>query len=333
MGRPSNVAVAAPALTLSDAVAQIAAGAAARDRTPGVPPFPREPFVALRAAGALVHRPALADQLALVRAVSAADGAVGRILDGHLNALERLAVYLPEVDPGDGLHGVWGADPGPGEGPPARMEGDVLTGVKTFCSGAGGLDRALVLTDGWLAYVDLSEGVRVDESWYRSAGLRASASHRVVFAGAPVLDVLGERGSIGEQPWFARDAVRTSATWAGLADAAAASALATLAAKPGTGELEALAAGRIETQRRTIGLWLAEAARLPRLDAAFAAHERDAVATACRTLLDEAVRACGSRPLVTADTLDRAKRDLDVFLLQHRLDPIVARAGQAMLEP
>lgn len=327
------MAVADPVMTLADAVEQIGAGAAERDRTPGVPPFPREPFVALRAAGALSHRPALADQLALVRAVSAADGSVGRILDGHLNALERLSVYLPDLDPGDGLHGVWGADPALGEGPPARAVDGALHGVKTFCSGAGGLDRALVLADGMLAYVDLGRGVTVDESWYRSSGLRASASHRVVFDGAPVLGVLGERGSIGEQPWFARDAVRTSGTWAGLADAAAASALALLAAKPGTGDLEALAAGRIETQRRTIELWLAEAARRDELDGAFAAHERDAVAAACRALFDEAVRACGSRPLATADTLDRAKRDLDVFLLQHRLDPIVARAGKAVIDP
>ncbi len=317
-------------MTLADAVARIAAGAGDRDRTPGVPPFPAEAFHALREAGALGSAPELAEQLDLVRAVSAADGSVGRILDGHVNALERLAVH--GIDSGDGLHGVWGADPGPGEGEPARVHGDVLDGVKTYCSGVGGLDRALVLADGLLAYVDLSHGVEIDESWYRSSGLRASCSHRVTFSGAPVLAVLGERGEILRQPWFARDAVRTSATWVGLADAAAASAHDTLAAKPGTGLLEALAAGRIETQRRTIGLWLAEAARLDEVDAAFAAHERDAVAGACRALLDEAVRACGSRPLVTADGLDRARRDLDVFLLQHRLDPIVARAGQARLD-
>ncbi len=45
--------------------------------------------------------------------------------------------------------GVWGGDPRPGEGLPATIKRDgateVLSGVKTFCSGAGGLDRALVL--------------------------------------------------------------------------------------------------------------------------------------------------------------------------------------------
>ena len=58
---------------------------------------------------------------------------------------------------------------------------------------------------------------------------------------------------------------------------------------------------------------------------------RAAIAGACRTLLDEAARACGSRPFVRGDALDRARRDLEVFLLQHRLDPMLARAGGAAL--
>jgi hypothetical protein len=57
-----------------------------------------------------------------------------------------------------------------------------------------------------------------------------------------------------------------------------------------------------------------------------------AIADACRGLLDEAARACGSRPFATAGALDRARRDLEVFLLQHRLDPLLARAGSAALE-
>ncbi|MFZ0092238.1 MAG: hypothetical protein WAL63_22245, partial [Solirubrobacteraceae bacterium] len=60
-------------------------------------------------------------------------------------------------------------------------------------------------------------------------------------------------------------------------------------------------------------------------------HGRAAIADACATLLHEAARACGSRPFVRADALDRARRDLEVFLLQHRLDPLLARAGTAAL--
>jgi hypothetical protein len=309
-------------LTLPEALATIASGAATRDAAPGVAPFPQQPFAVLHSAGALSPRRSLAEQLELVRTVSRADGSVGRILDGHHNALERLGATTF-----DGLLGVWGADPVPGEGEPARLDDGTLTGVKTFCSGAGGLDRALVLIAGNLVHVDLSHGVTVDESWYRSAGLRSSASHRVVFQNARVLDILGP---IGEQPWFARDAVRTTATWAGLADAAYDAAVDLLRLRD-EHPLTDLSAGRMRTAHWTIDLWMAEAARSETPTPAFAVHLRDAVSGACRTLLDEAMRAVGSRPLATADDFDRARRDLDVFLLQHRLDPLVARAGGAAL--
>lgn len=304
-----------------DHLARIAAGAAERDRGDGA--FPADAVAILRDAGMLEPITSLADQIDAVRAVSRADGSVGRIFDGHVNAQERLGTTAF-----DGLLGVWGADPAPGEGEPARVDGDAMHGVKTFCSGAGGLDRALVLVRGDLVHVDLSERVAVDEDWYRSSGLRASASHRVVFDGARVLGVVGP---IGALPWFPRDAVRTTATWAGLADCAHAAALETLRAKEAT-ELTALATGRMRTHLTTIDLWMSEARRSEEPSPAFATHLRDAVAAAARALLDEAVRATGSRPLATGDALDRAKRDLDVFLLQHRLDPLVARAGRTELD-
>jgi hypothetical protein len=56
-----------------------------------------------------------------------------------------------------------------------------------------------------------------------------------------------------------------------------------------------------------------------------------AIADACRLLLDEAARACGSRPFARAEALDRARRDLELFLLQHRLEPMLARYGETAI--
>jgi alkylation response protein AidB-like acyl-CoA dehydrogenase len=349
------------ALELDDALAQIAAGAPARDAD-RAPRFPADAFAALRATGVLGFnasagrpRPPAADELGLVRRVAAADGSVGRIFDGHLNGVERIAVQgaaplrdaeLAAVAAGKLLAGVWGGDPVPGEGPPAALHRaggrEVLRGVKTFCSGAGGLDRAMVLArsdDGgppvsvWVDVADRRR-VEVDDSWYRSHGLVASVSHRVVFHDAPVLARLGEPGAIAAQPWFGRDALRTAASWAGMADTAVRGALTSLAERRGQGEssqLEALAAGRILTHQRTIDAWLAQAAEAMDDDTAavgeVALHARVAIADACRRLLDEAARACGSRPFARAETLDRARRDLELFLLQHRLEPMLARYG------
>ncbi|MGI8507638.1 MAG: hypothetical protein ACR2MK_12725 [Solirubrobacteraceae bacterium] len=347
---------------LDQALERIATDAAARDDEPR-PAFPEDAIARLERAGALAfnaapgpRRPPAADELGLVQRVARADGSVGRIFDGHLNAVERIAVQGPAelrdeelraAATGELRAGVWGGDPVPGEGEPAmviaRDRGQVLRGVKTFCSGAGGLHRALVLARAEhggppvSAWVDLTDPWRIviDESWYRSHGLRASVSHRVVFEDAPVLALLGAPGSIAQQPWFARDALRTAATWAGMLDTAAEAALDELAARPQSGPLEGLAAGRMLTARRTVSLWIDAAARA--MDGAghdlpdVALHARAAISDACRTLLDEAARGCGSRPFARATALDRARRDLEVFLLQHRLDPLLARAGEAAI--
>jgi alkylation response protein AidB-like acyl-CoA dehydrogenase len=344
-------------------LAEIEAGASQRDGA-ATPAFPAAALARLESAGLLAFnaqpgtsRPSAIAELELVRQVARADGSVGRIFDGHLNAVERLAVQAPPavrdrelaaVIAGQLRAGVWGGDPGPGEGPPATVvdvEGaDVLRGVKTFCSGAGGLDRALILArqpgggPPLAVWVDLTDEhrVQVDPTWYRAYGLRASVSHRVVFADAPVIARFGPPGALSEQPWFSRDALRTAASWAGMADTAVAAALDELAGRPGRGPLEALAAGRIVTARRTIDLWISRAADAMDANAAdlpeISVQARVGISDACRVLLDEAARACGSRPFARAGALDRARRDLEVFLLQHRLDPLLARVGEAALE-
>src|SRR5688500_8125456 len=169
------------------ALSQIASGAAERDAHPS---FPEGPFRALAAAGILAmpvpelraggkRRASFAEEWGVLRAVARVDGSMGRMLDGQLNVVDRVWVLAPEplrsgelaaVAAGRLRLGVWGADPIPGEGAPARLVategGYSLEGVKTFCSGATGIDRALVAVRAQegeppgpplLAYVDLSE--------------------------------------------------------------------------------------------------------------------------------------------------------------------------------
>lgn len=362
---------------------RIAASAPALDREPR---FPREAFDALAAAGALTATigaardgTSVASEWTLLRRVAAADASVARILDGHLNAVERLEVAaeptlrdreLAAVEDGGRLLGVWGADPREGEGDPARLHetdaGLVLRGVKTFCSGAGGVDAAMVMVgtdDGTapaLVLLDCGEAVEVDRDWYRAAGLRASESHRVVFHDAPVTAILGEPGELARDPWFSRDAMRTAATWAGMADAAADAALEELvAARRQDDPLAQLAAGRIEAARGTVDAWLDQAARVadaalrpsaaaPTLGAlvdgdhslgarctgdprATSIAMRAEIDRATKAILATAAAACGSHQFVTGGRLDRARRDLETFLLQHRLDPLLARLGAGRL--
>lgn len=339
---------------------EIAEDAAELDRAPR---FPAESMAALASAGALAHtvpaadgsRPPIAEEWDLVRSVARASGSVGRIVDGHLNAVERIALAAPAdvrdrelaaIRSGERLLGVWGADPGPGEGEPATLrrsgQGWELEGVKTFCSGAGGIDGALVMVRAeepgppFLCLIDADDSVGIDRGWFAANGLRASESHRVVFDRTPVLAILGDRGELSREPWFSRDALRTAASWAGMIDAAADDAIADLAARRRGEDLSSLAAGRISAARGTVDAWFAAAAT------AVAANQplrslsirlRAEVVSASRTILDEASRACGSRPFALGSALDRARRDLELFTLQHRLDPMLIAEGRKLLEP
>ena len=350
-----------PGPELAEALLVIAAGAEALDRDPR---FPSEAFARLAAEGVLAFsvpdpsgaRPAIATEWALVRAVAGADSSVGRILDGHLNAVERIALLasdevrdreLAAVARGERLLGLWGADPAAGEGEPARLiERDgitVLDGAKTFCSGAGGVDAALVLartpTGGppSLVLVACDETVAIDRSWFRPGGLRSSESHLVRFSSTPVIEVLGEPGEISRDPWFSLDAIRTAASWAGMGDAAAEAALSELAGNPARldEQIACLAAGRIAASRSSIDAWFSRAADVLERGGdvkSLSIELRIEVDRAVHVILDEAARACGSRPFARGGRLDRARRDLELFTLQHRLEPILARRGKALLE-
>lgn len=354
---------------LQDALARIYAGAAKRDTSPY---FPEEPFRELAALGVTAipvpgaggsgnRHESFTEEWRLLREISSADGSVGRILDGHLNAVERLSMLAPEplrsteleaVVAGELLLGVWGADPIPGEGAPARLvhsgEATFIDGVKTYCSGSTGLDRALVAvrppedappSPPRLAYVDISEseGLEIDRDWYKGFGMRSAVSHRVIFNRTPVLAMLGEPGELIREPYFSRDAIRTAVCWIGIADRAVDATFDILAAKTGsTGgpdDLVSLAAGKIRAAQATMHRWLEYASHKADEDpnaslAPFSIHLRESVAKACREILDEAARAVGSHPFATAGDLDRARRDLELYMLQHRLEPALARAGR-----
>lgn len=344
------------------ALAVIAGGADERDRDPR---FPGEAFAALRSAGVPQlagerERCDLRTEVELVRAVAGVDASCARILDGHFNGVERLALSAPgplrddeleAVRAGQLLLGVWGADPARGEGSPARIEQDaagdlVLQGVKTFCSGAGGVQRALVIARDSsdarrLAYVDVRDRVHIDRGWFRASGLRSSESHRVEFTGTTVLALFGGADELIREPWFSRDAVRTASTWAGIADCIFEATLAAV----GERKLDAIglhALGETRLAAAAIDRWLEHTVaalndtETPLNDdgglRALASECRLALAQAGRLIAAHAARIGGSRALVGGGTLDRARRDLDLFLLQHRLDPKLVELGERALE-
>jgi alkylation response protein AidB-like acyl-CoA dehydrogenase len=92
----------APARDLSKTLEVIAAGAAARDAAPAFPEGPVRDLASAGVLGMTAPGPAedrgvsFEEEWRVLRAVAGADGSVGRILDGHFNAVERLSVLAPE---------------------------------------------------------------------------------------------------------------------------------------------------------------------------------------------------------------------------------------------
>jgi hypothetical protein len=87
----------------------------------------------------------------------------------------------------------------------------------------------------------------------------------------------------------------------------------------------------------TIDLWLTHAARcfddgdrMSDPSGALAIATRAAIAAASRGVAAAALQACGSRALTTVEDLNRRHRDLEVFLLQHRLEPQLETLGRAL---
>lgn len=291
------------------------------------------------------------DELAAVRAIAGGGLGAGRVFDGHRNALERLLIHRPqdvpvqlreEISDGALRLGVWGADPGPADGDPAVLasDGRSVTGVKTFCSGAGWLDAAIVLVRRAAGappilpvVIDLRDAraAVVDRDWFSSAALPESHSHRVVFDQAPVLAVLGTEGTISEEPWISGDALRSSAVWAGAADAILAQMIASARDDDASHEM----LGRARAIVGTVDAWLAVG-----LAAVEAAHQGGAsswptiaalrleLTERLRSLLRLAAEHQGSRGLVTDDPLHEARAGLDILLLQHRLTPAAVRLGR-----
>ncbi|MHB1533458.1 MAG: acyl-CoA dehydrogenase family protein, partial [Acidimicrobiales bacterium] len=157
-------------------------------------------------------------RLATLADIAGAELSLGRLAEGHADALAILAEADQAGDPG--RWGVWAARSADAD-LDARDTGGmwVLDGAKAFCSGAGVLDRALVTARAGgavrLFHVRLDHpGVSVLAGTWPSVGMAASMSATVRFAGVPA-EAVGPPGFYTERPGFWFGAVGGAACWAG----------------------------------------------------------------------------------------------------------------------
>lgn len=163
-------------------------------------------------------------RLAALSSWSARDLSLGRLAEGHIDALAILAEAHAQPVNVDASYGVWAARNGTG-GTKARRNGDgwwFLTGRKPFCSGSGLIDRALVTAeaeDGYRLFdIALAENVvGIGAGSWQAVGMADSVSDTLEFGGAPIPPerAIGGPDFYLDRPGFWFGAIGVAACWYG----------------------------------------------------------------------------------------------------------------------
>lgn len=174
--------------------------------------------------------------LALLRIIGGGHLAVGRIYEGHVNALQLIQTfgtakqiqnYAADARDRHKIFGVWNAEANDGvEIISLPNDHYRLHGSKTFCSGSGYVERPFVngkLGKEWQMCVVPMERVETqsDASWWQPTGMRATASYKVDFSGVEVTGhaLIGNPRDYNRQPWLSGGAIRFTAVQLGGAEA------------------------------------------------------------------------------------------------------------------
>ena len=147
------------------------------------------------------------------------DGSLARLAEGHLDAL-AIGEELGAASDSGGLRGVWAARPDQLRATPDGR-GWRLSGPKPWCSGAGGIDRALVTAtdpDGQVRLFDVDvTTLRFVDDWH-PIGMRASDSRTACIDTFVDRDAqVGRPGSYVGRPGFWHGGVGVAACWHGIA--------------------------------------------------------------------------------------------------------------------
>ena len=367
-----------PALAVATAARlapHLLAHAAETDQVGG---FPTQEFAWLREAGLLtaalpvalggvgLGEPAAAlSLLQVLYHVGRGNLAVGRLFEGHVNALllmqrfgtpAQVARYAADAQAGH-VFGVWNTE-NPAHG--VRLEflagGSYrLHGAKTFASGSGHITRPLLTgalpgNHGWQMLILPADEQRpkLDRSFWRPLGMRATASFIADFERLEIASdcLLGKPNDYYQQPWFGGGAVRFAAVQLGGAAAVLDETrrfLRSLGRIDDPYQRQRL--GEMLTMHEAGQAWLRGAAtRVPLPVApdavptatsealAYANLMRTATEEICLRTLQLAERSVGARGLLQPEPFERLHRDLTHYLRQPAPDAILADAGRFALE-
>ena len=288
--------------------------------------------------------------LARLYAIGRRDLALGRLVEGHVDALQIIgrcasppvAAAMHAAARAGATFGVWNADL---SGEPLRFDQGRLSGAKAYASGAGILSHALVTADcdggRQLLLIDLGETPpAIDRDHWDVIGMRRSHTHRVRWTDAPIAadQRIGRANDYAREPWFSGGALRFVAVHAGgvaalfdhvrnhLIASRRADDVMQTARLAQLFDCADLAAAAV---RRTGAGWFdqADSERLPRV-----AATRLQVATLADRAIILAQEAVGLQGLFHAHPLATTLADLMVYLRQPAPDAQRQKVGRAAVD-
>ncbi|QHQ35390.1 acyl-CoA/acyl-ACP dehydrogenase [Algicella marina] len=285
----------------------------------------------------------------LLRRIGRASLSVGRLAEGHMNALKLLHLYgtPAQVERHSAaarhgaIYGVWGAD---GDQPvriDAELDGRVrLAGGKRFASGIGSVSYAVVTATAFdglrLAIAEVRNPERADATAWDTSGMRATASGSYDFSGVTA-EVLGAAGDYLREPHFQGGVWRYAAVQTGGLEALAEEVRRAVSAADTPGEAQLHRIARIASLAHRARLMVDDAAvRIETPGAgpdavALSLAVREEVELACLEGIALADRALGTRSFAKGHRVELIRRDLGFFLRQADLDGKLRQVGETLL--
>ncbi len=301
--------------------------------------------------------------LELLKSFGRGNLVVGRVFEGHYNALlllklfgtdEQFRRYTAEIIEENKMFGVWNTEAADGVKIESLGGGKyLLKGAKTFATGVDFVMRPLVngtMPDGgWQMCVVPMEKVKttVDKSWWQPLGMKATRSFRVDFTGVELdeSDLIGVAGNYYKQPFFSGGAIRFAAVQLGAAEAIFDETRQYLRELNRTNDpFQQMRLGEMAIAVESGNLWLNGAARkfdeyereltAERSETflTYANMTRTAIAEICENVINLCAKCVGARGLNKPYHFERIFRDLTIYLRQPAPDASLTSVGNFVLE-
>jgi alkylation response protein AidB-like acyl-CoA dehydrogenase len=289
-----------------------------------------------------------------LRWIGWANLSVGRLFEGHVNAIQLLLQFgskaqigaiVRDLANGD-LMGVWNAT----GGNPARLVRDdggwICDGEKIFCSGVGHIRRPVLTAnseDGVLMVAPrLTLREPIDLTAWTPQGMRATATGTVDLSGIRVLetDILGNPNAYFQEPGFSAGAWRFCAVQLGGAQSLLQEAIKEISLRERTSDT-------IQRTRFGEAAMHLKSAELSVRHCAFAVED-DKVSSELKIHLVRLTRLCvmsaateiialtqksiGLASALRGSDYERIQRDLSTYLRQPGPDELLVKAGRHIFE-